>query len=156
MLCPSTWNLHFPCIRDKEPEMQSIEVDKLNQLVWQSNLQYRLRARPIEWFTYHPIHFLSRFAKFHTEILKELEELITQFSFKKFEIIKNRSVGYIPNPEYIKSFIMTELNDTKDFISNPWLVNKFPDELNIFGLGGTLAQLSSEGEFKIQEHNRGH
>jgi hypothetical protein len=140
---------------NKEPETQSIETDKLNQLVWQSNLQYRLRARRIEWFTYHPIHFLSRFAKFHTDILKELEQLHTQFSSEKFEIIKRRCGGYIPNPEYIKSFIMTELNDTKDFISNAWIVNKFPDELNTFGLGGTLTQLSTlsevEFEFKFKD-----
>ena len=128
---------------EKEPETQNIEIDKLNQIVWQSNLQYRLRARRIEWFTYHPIHFFARYANFHREILKELEQLDIKFSTEKFNIITRRCRDYIPNPEYIKSFVLTELNDTKDFISNAWLVNKFPDELKTVGLGSSLTYLST-------------
>jgi hypothetical protein len=38
---------------------------------------------------------------------------------------------------------LTELNDTKDFISNAWIVNKFPDELKTLGLGRTLTYLAT-------------
>lgn len=135
-----------------ESQMENVEVDKLNQLVWQTNLQYRLRARRIEWFTYHPIHFLSRYAKFHTDISEELKQLKSQFSSEKFEIIKKRCTRYIPNPDYIKTFILTELKDTKDFISNAWIVNKFPDELKTLGLGRTLTYLSTlnDRQFEFQ------
>lgn len=137
---------------NKEPETQTenVEVDTLNQLVWQSNLQYRLRARRIEWFTYHPIHFLSSFAKFHTEISKELKQLKGQFSSETFEITKKRCGNHIPSPEYIKNFILTELNDTKEFISNAWIVNKFPDELKMLGLGGTLTYISTINDIQFE------
>lgn len=135
--------------KEIETETENVEVDTLNQLVWQSNLQYRLRTRRIEWFTYHPIHFLSSFAKFHIEISKELKQLKGQFSPEKFEIIKKRCAHHVPSPEYIKNFILIELNDTKDFISNAWIV-KFPDELKMVGLGATLTYLSTLNDLAFE------
>lgn len=97
----------------REPETQNIESEKINQLIWQSDLQYRLRARRIEWFTYHPIHFFARFAKFHMDRLKELYTLHFDFSHEKFDIIKKRwNIAYCQPSHHYASHIITSSSNT--------------------------------------------
>ena len=126
-----------------ERQIEKIEIEKMDELLHHSRVQFAMRARRIEWFTYHAIGFLSRFAKFHNTILKELEELKVRFSARKFVSLKNRCANRIPSPEYMKIFILEELENTKNFIGNAWLVNKFPDELKSIGLGNTLTYVST-------------
>ena len=109
-----------------------------------------MRNRRIEWFTYHAIGFLSNFAKFHISILEELHQLKDQFSATKFTTLKNKCAHHIPNPEYIKNFILEELDNMKNFIGSAWLVNKFPDELKSVGLGSTLTYLSTVDEMAFE------
>ena len=129
----------------QKPEMaiQETKIEKIDELLHHSRVQFAMRVRRIEWFTYHAIGFLSRFAKFHNEILEELSRLQLEFSATKFATLKRRCAHHIPSPEYIRDFILEELDNTKTFIASAWLVNKFPDELKSIGLGSTLTHLST-------------
>jgi hypothetical protein len=96
--------------------------------------EYRRRKKRIEWFSHHCLNILRNFKERHVELLTHLNHFIKERS--KTSINRIMALAKVHGEfaaDYIIPFIKSELDKVEDYLENPWLVNKFPDELSRIG-----------------------
>jgi hypothetical protein len=104
----------------------------LDEILNINRSQHELRQNRIEYFTYHTLYNFREFVKEHQKILQYTEEYRDnksgQNAMRIIALAKRNSDRAM---YYLAPFTKDQLSKASNFIHSAWLVNKFPDELDI-------------------------
>jgi hypothetical protein len=114
---------------------------------------FEIRKIRIKYFTDHVIGNLIHFRNQHYTLKKLLDECINdtnEKNIRQFTIMAETMENY--NMEYNFSFTQNLLNNSVNFIANPWIVNKFLDYFPSFQLG--LNEIKNLSLYSFDDFNR--
>ena len=94
---------------------------------------FEIRKKRLDYFTYHVIKNLIYFKNEHYKLEHLLDECIkesNEYNIRKVTSIAKSLEEF--NIGYNFSFTQHLLNNSTNFIANPWIVNKFLDYFHVF------------------------
>ena len=97
---------------------------------------FEIRKKRISYFTDHVIRNLIHFRNQHYTLEKLLDECVNNTNEKNIRIFTTMAESMSDfNMSYSLPFTQDLLNNSSNFIANPWIVNKFRDYFPSFQLG---------------------
>jgi hypothetical protein len=97
---------------------------------------FEIRKKRISYFTDHVVRNLIHFRNQHYQLEKLLEECVKDTNEKNIRIFTTKAESMSGfNISYSLPFTQDLLNNSSNFIANPWIVNKFLDYFPNFQLG---------------------
>ena len=115
---------------------------------------FEIRKRRIEYFTYHTINNLIRFKNDHQRLLDLIKNGINEITDENIIRIKSKAETMSEhNKNYLLEFTRYLLDNTSNFISNAWIVNKFIDYFSSFQIGLSSITNISQSYFKNYDLN---
>jgi hypothetical protein len=97
---------------------------------------FEIRKKRISYFTDHVIRNLIHFRNQHYQLEKLLEECVNDTNEKNIRHFTSMAETMADfNMSYNLPFTQHLLNNSANFIANPWIVNKFLDYFGTFQLG---------------------
>ena len=110
-------------------------------------------VKRISYFTDHVIRNLIHFRNQHYKLEKLLDECVNNTNEKNIRIFTTMAESMSDfNMSYSLPFTQDLLNNSSNFIANPWIVNKFLDYFPSFQLG--LNEIKNGSSYSFNDFTR--
>jgi uncharacterized membrane-anchored protein YhcB (DUF1043 family) len=137
--------------REMDKIVKNIDIVTEKQSKVIASIEKRRNNR-IEWFTHHSLTVLNSLKKRYEKLYEALEA----YQQNKSEANRKHMVSIAKTANRISvnhtiTLIQRDIHIAIDYINNPWLVAKFPDELTVIGDVFAMVENSFESYFPESE-----